>query len=64
LLLHARSSDLKQQQQQQIGQHSPPAKHAAGQPFEKRSLILSPAEIYAEIVHHGELGASLLSSNH
>jgi hypothetical protein len=46
---------LKLQEQQQHGQHaSAPPKHVAGQPFEKRSLVLSPAEIYAEIVHHGE----------
>jgi hypothetical protein len=49
------SSELKTQETQHK-QHAAAPKHAAGQPFEKRSLILSPAEIYAEIVHHGEMG--------
>jgi hypothetical protein len=49
----------QQQQQQQPSQHPmPPSKHGAGQPFEKRSLILSPAEIYAEIVHHSKLAST------
>jgi hypothetical protein len=64
-LQHARSSDLKQQQQQQqqMSQHPmPPSKHGSGQPFEKRSLILSPAEIYAEIVHHGKLASNPAAS--
>lgn len=56
VLRHADSSSgLQQHEQQQHGSHAGPAKHVAGQPFEKRSLVLSPAEIYAEIVHHGEL---------